>query len=182
MSYSIKDCGCLFNRSLPLMLLIFICFNGDLKAINHTKGDFLSMSIIESIRSLNIPLSSSFMIFLQIPEVEGLNRFMIQKTLLESDYAIVESEQFADYTIQIKAEESFVPRRTSSFLRGEELTRQTSFIVQFLRMSDSQVLGIKQYNYEEKYTTESSVKDKWYNPILVTFVIGSLVYLLYFGT
>ena len=177
--FKIKDCGCSFNRSL--FLILFFCIGLSLKAENVGKGAFLGGKLVETLHELNIPLCSSIFIWLQAPESHDFNNFVLQERLLKNGFTVVETEQFADYSVIIKVEGRFINRRIASFPRRDEMVKETSFLVQFMRIEGTQVLDIKRFDFHEKRREEAQVRNKWYSPFLTTFVIGSLVYLLYFG-
>ena len=78
-------------------------------------------------------------------------------------------------------EEKLFPKKKGRFPAKEELWVETVFIIQIVQLSDAQVLDVKRFAMEERYQDPQQVTDKWYTPFLIVFVLGSLVYLLYYG-
>jgi len=150
-------------------------------ADNTSRSTFLGSKLVETLHELNIAEYSSIFVLLQTPESHDFNRIVLQEYVLRGGFTVVEAEQFADYSVLIRAEERFVTQRTSSFPRRDEVIKETSFLAQFMRIEDTQVLEIKRFERQEQHREEALVRNKWYSPFLTTFVIGSLVYLLYFG-
>jgi len=143
----------------------------NLCAENIGKGTLLGNNIVEALHELKVPAQASIFILLQAPESRDLNRFLLQDSLLKSGFTVVETEQFEDYSDQIRVE---------SFERSRTVI-ETSFLIQFMRITDSQVLAIKSFAFQEKYQEEAQVRNRWYSPFLTALAIGSLVILLFWG-
>ena len=165
-------------KSLFLWLLPLYIFS--LNAQSPTKAEFLADNLVDIISHHDFPDSSTFYINLQTRESDDLNLFFLQQRFLENSFIVVESEQFADCSISIRLEERVFPRRKDTFPRAEELFKETVFVVQVVQNIDTQVLEIKRLAIEEKYETQQRVSEKWYTPIMIVFVLGSLIYLLYY--
>lgn len=178
------DCGFFKCHSLLLTFILFIFFTSNINAqINDSlnKGQFLEESLMSILTDLEITSDSAIFVNLQSYESRDIHKLFLQEILLNNTYTVVETEQFADYSVTIRVEENFVSKKTASIFVTHELIKETSFIVQVLRIKDYKVMDIKRFKFEEKHQQEKNVKDKWYSPFLVTFVIGSLIYLLYYG-
>ena len=166
-------------KHILFCLGLFAIFS--LNAQSTTKLDHLTSNLFEGITQLNLPDSSSYYINLQTRDTEELNLFSLQQSFLENDKKVVDTEQFADFSISIRVEEKLFPKKKGRFPAKEELWVETVFIVQIVALSSSQVLYVQRFAHEERYQDPQLVTDKWYTPFLIVFVLGSLVYLLYYG-
>ncbi|MCL2064386.1 MAG: hypothetical protein FWG98_08445 [Candidatus Cloacimonetes bacterium] len=164
-----KLCFLLFFWSISLFLF----------SVNS--GQFLSESLVKSLKELNLENNVNLFIDLQTIETDDLNKFILQEKLLIEGYSLVEIEDFANYFVTIRVEESFISRRSEKFPRSTEYFIEKTFLVQFTRKSDSQILNVWRYVFLERHQEENVVQEKWYTPFLVAFVIGSLIYLLFYG-
>ena len=148
---------------------------------SNTNGLYLSEKLVDSFIELDISNTSNFFIDLHATETKSLSRLILQEHLLKHDIKLVDVEQYADYLVTIITEENFLEKKTEKFPRVFELFIEMTFLVQITRKSDGQILDVRRYVYEEKYQEDSVIKSKWHTPFLTVFVMGSLVYLLFYG-
>jgi hypothetical protein len=175
--YIFKGCGVFIRHSLFLIVLLFWgLLYADVDVIG--KGEFLSGKLIETLSELDIPENSSIHLNFWGHETHDLNRYILQEVLLNNNFTVVESEEFADLSILIRAEEREVRDRR---LRRNNRKLETIFLVHITRVEDTHVLAINRFSFLEPLQEELLINNKWYSPFLITFVIGSLIYLLYFG-
>jgi hypothetical protein len=128
-------------------------------------------------------ITDNEMIYLdiQFPDNQNITKFEIQKMLLAKDYELVESKQFADYVVLIQSSELLMNNPSNSIFKQSELIKKEVYQIQLLRLVDMKVLTIKTIEVMNLYSNNDMTKDKWYTPFLITFVIGSLIYLLYYN-
>jgi len=163
-----------------IFYLVIISFFNNL-LFSNTPNDFVSEKIIKLFNDLQIDKSNTIFIQLQAWDIKDINIMLIQQELLTNDFVLVDNEQFADYFVTINVEESLINKNTNKFFIKNEMYREIIFLVQITRKIDGQLISISNLTYEEKIE-ENVAKGKWYTPFLTTFVIGSLVYLLFYGT
>ena len=168
-------------KLIHIILMLGLLFIFTLNAQSPAKSDYLTSNLFNTITQLNLPDSSSYYINLQTRDTDELNLFSLQQSFLEKNKIVVDTEQFADYSISIRVEEKLYPKKKGRFPAKEELWVETIFIVQIVQLSDARVLDVNRFTIDERYQDQQQVTDKWYTPFLIVFVLGSLVYLLYYG-
>ena len=168
-----------YARAIVLILLFLFGVCGFLGAENS--GQFLSQRLVEYLHEIDFDDKSNLYIDFQAMETSDLNKMILQEHLLKNGFSLVETEQFADYFVTIRVEESFIVKRTERFPKVNELFKEMTFLVQFTRKNDAMVLSIKRYVFEEKHQQENVIQNKWFTPYLIALVLGSLVYYIFYG-
>lgn len=141
--------------------------------------------MLECLQSVTLPDDPNIYLNLLSPESEYLSRISLQQKLLKHSYSLVEHEQFADIIIDIQEKEAWAGDPDSKSELDDHLYLVTDFTLRIARYSDSKVLlieskrtPIQRHEQPQKAKTE----DKWYTPFLIVLAIGSLIYLLFYGS
>ena len=159
----------------PIIIILFLLIFTPILASNAEQ--FISENII------NNPIlepSKSIFIHLQSSISNDINILLIQQHFLENNFLVVENELFADYIVTIFVEESLINKNTRKVVIKNDIYLELKFLVRITNAENEQVLAINEYVYETKKEIDKE-ESKWYTPVLTTFVIGSLVYLLFYG-
>ena len=104
-----------------IFLFLISIYITQLHARVPSKGVILANNIIESITEINHSDSSAFFINLQAAETDEINLFLLQQQLIQNGFIVVDTEQFADYSVTIRHEERIFPRKKGSLLKKDEL-------------------------------------------------------------
>ena len=169
----------LYMRLKSFFFLLFIIASCFLSAENI--GEFLSSNLVSSLQELEIDSSSNLYLDIHFHETNELNRFILQEHLLNNGFSLVETEEFADFFVIIRVEESFIQRSRNRFPKTIEVIKESNILVQYTRKVDMQILTVKRHIFYQEHQEEDVVKSQWYTPYLIILVIGSLIYLLFYG-
>ena len=122
-------------------------------------------------------------IFIDYKQINNLNidRLNMQKIIIENHYSLVDDLQFADFRVLVTINESVFIENKTSFFRQNRLIKKEIYQIKLTRLSDSRVLAIKDIESVDSMSFTGKSNEKWYTPFLITFVIGSLIYLLYYS-
>ncbi len=106
----------------------------------------------------------------------------LKKKLFNEDYTILVHNTAQDYLL-LKVNYSETPsliQKKSFWSRKNTIRKQHKFYFQVIEYPDSKLIY---YDSVEFYSEEilRNNEMKWYDPILITAVLGSLAYLIYYG-
>ena len=164
------------NKRWTFICLILLISISLLQA--ETDIQYLSRNIINSLENLEITNTSPLFIDLQFSSLDNMFLFRLQQELISRDFSLVEMSNFAEYIVTIRGEESFNIRKTKGFFQRTELIRGQTFLIQYTRVIDGQVLAVDSSYFEEMQKQDEINQTKWFTPYMVAFVLGSLIYLL----
>ena len=176
------DCGLVTRRSLVFIFILLYSFLlSTLTAETVTKVDFLSKVIQATAQELSIPSNSPLYIEINYDHFNEIDVLALQEQLLKMNFTIVHNEQFSDYIVTIKAEESLIYMKTEIFPKREMPYLETTFFIQVTQKEEGRILSVDRHRYIEATDEVQKEKEKWYTPFFIAFVLGSLVYLLFYG-
>ena len=168
------------KRYFILILTILYCHIAySIEITPEKRGQFLANNLLNKLNELSIPNDDSLYLQFFISDTKDLNRLLLSRLLLEKDRTLVENENFANYSIMIKANERVIPIKTNSFPRRTNLYKETVFTTQFTEMSAYEIIKIHEFSHQQRLIEEKKTQNRWYDPFLISFVLGSLVYLIY---
>ena len=160
------------------ILLLFLSVNLKAEDTPLQKIDRINENLIYTLNQLEIPENVSFVLYFRGRETHEINTFTLQEMLINHGFRIVESEEFADFSIVLGIDSRDTMAKVSR--RNVEM-REYSVFIHVVNLADTEVLSINRFSFQERLVSEPRINNKWYSPFLITFVISSLIYLLYFG-
>ena len=161
-----------------ILLLLFLSVNLKAEDKHYTKINRINHNLLYTLDQLDISENASFIVHFRGRETHEVNIFTLQEMLIYHGFRIVESEEFADYSIVLGVESRDTMAKVS---RRNVEVREYSVFIHIVNLADTEVLSINRFSFQERLDSEPRINNKWYSPFLITFVISSLIYLLYFG-
>ena len=168
-----------FKQACSLFLLIFVII-AFLYSETESKLELLYLALESSLNELDYDPNSTFYLHLDFLQTDELNSLLLQNYLIKK-INLVEMEQFADYSVNISVEEALTTKPRGSLFRKKEQYIVYSFMWQIIRNADARIMQIHTLEIEEAVKTKIITKDSWYHPVIIAFILGSLVYLLFYG-
>lgn len=177
------DCGYFKNHSLLFTLFLLITFNKlfcDFKNINQTDiVNVVSDSLLNSLIEAKVDQNSRIVILFQGDLHNDLIKLRIFRNIIENNYQLVENLNNSDYIVSLNIYEELYQKKSRSLISNRKSNIRTNFFLKITETKSSEILLIKEFTHQTPFSNTD--EGKWFTPFLITFVIGSLVYLLYYS-
>lgn len=161
-----------------VLIILISLFFGSLTAISNLEiADSLYRHISSQISKKDIKAISF--------DFQNINSVLIYNHIasqaLKDNYVVFLSPDSAEVLIQIDTDikESY-KKKTLFFFSKQKKVKENIYFLSITDLKNNRLLYAETLSYEsDSYQKQSEVK--WYDPFLLTAVVGSLIYLVYYG-
>ncbi len=172
-SLLISQLGKSMKNKLILLIFISLVFAGQLFSIGLNNKDLLRL---EDAIKKNIPKDS--LVYLKCKNDE-INTELIP-FLVGENYKVLEKSHQNNFLIEINvSNQNVTDFKKILFFKTKNNLTKVNVICKITEPEYSRIIYYKKFQYTKKITKNAT---NWYEPALITTIVGGLAYLFYFGT
>jgi len=168
----------LFNKSLIVCLLLAVNCLFALNQSNISQTTDLLWNNISGALNQNQIKNITFDI--RSENFADLINFKLSNLAIQNNYSVFDTASDSVVTVSVLQDYKIVSKNYNYYLFTRETSKQYPlFLIKLI--NNNKVVYSQEIIIKDTFTKKNKTSAKWYEPFMLSAVIGSLIYIIYYG-